>query len=135
MIASTSKRNWLKLGLTALLSLAIAGTAMAANVHFKSDPVLTDLGETLSAYISLTGLGNKDVTITLAVTGEATVIYENPGGNQPPGQNKIPISSVTSTTVPKTLIKNGTLSVTLVTTAVEAPAAPNENWTVDIQDV
>jgi hypothetical protein len=121
--------------ITSLLMMALANTANAANVHFKSEPTFTDQGETLEACVSLAGLGNKDVTITVAVTGEATVVYVNPGGNEPPGQNKIPISAVTTETIPSTQIKNGNLTVCLETPAVEPPEAPNPNWTTEILDV
>ncbi len=120
---------------TGLLVLAIADTANAANVHFKSVPTFEDLGNTLEACVSLAGLGNRDVTITVSVTGEATVICENPGGNEPPGQNKIPISAVATRTIPSTQIKNGNLSVCLETAPVEVAPAPNENWTVRVEDV
>jgi hypothetical protein len=131
----TLTRNWFQSVVTGLLMLAVADTANAASVHFKSDPVFTDLGNTLESCISLAGLGNRDVTITVAVTGEATVIYENPGGNEPPGQNKVPISAVTTRTIPSTQIKNGNLSVCLETSPVEVAPAPNANWTVRVEDV
>jgi hypothetical protein len=121
--------------ITSLLMMALVNTANAANVHFKSQPTFIDQGETLEACVSLAGLGNKDVTITVSVTGEATVVYVNPGGNEPPGQNKIPISAVTTETIPSTQIKNGNLTVCLETPAVDAPEAPNPNWTTEILDV
>ena len=128
-------KNWIYPIITGLLFAALANTANAANVHFKSEPIFTDQGETLEACVSLAGLGNKDVTITVAVTGEATVLYVNPGGNEPPGQNKIPIASVATETFPSTQIKNGNLTVCLDTPAVEVGNAPNPNWTVEILDV
>jgi hypothetical protein len=131
----TLTRSWFQSVVTGLVMLALADSANAASVHFKSDPVFTDLGNTLESCISLAGLGNRDVTITVAVTGEATVIYENPGGNEPPGQNKIPISAVATRTIPSTQIKNGNLSVCLETSPIEVAPAPNENWTVRVEDV
>lgn len=129
-------RNWFQSIVTGLLMLAIANTANAANVHFKAQPTFEDLGESLETCVSLAGLGNRDVTITVAVTGEATVTYENPGGNKPPGQNKIPISAVVTRTIPSTQIKNGNVSVCLETAPIAPPPpAPNENWTVNIVDV
>jgi hypothetical protein len=127
--------RWIQSFVTSIVMLAMVNSANAANVHFKSAPTFEDLGETLETCVSLAGLGNKDVTITVSVTGEATVVYENPGGNEPPGQNKIPVSAVTTETFPSTQIKNGNLSVCLETDAVNPPPAPNANWTVDIVDV
>jgi hypothetical protein len=127
--------RWIKSFVTSIVMLAMVNSANAANVHFKSAPTFEDLGETLETCVSLAGLGNKDVTITVAVTGEATVIYENPGGNEPPGQNKIPVSAVTTETIPSTQIKNGNLTVCLESPAIVPPAGPNPNWTVEIVDV
>ena len=81
------------LGLLALMSMA--SEALAANVHFKRDPLFTDAGQSLIGTISLAGLGNKDVTITLQVSGSATYELVNPGGNVVPGQNKIPVVAST----------------------------------------
>jgi hypothetical protein len=128
-------RNWFQSVVTGLFVLAMVGTANAARVHFKSDPTFEDLGNTLDTCLSLAGLGHWDVTITVAVTGEATVLYINPGSNEPPGQNKVPISAVTTQTFPSTEIKNGNLSVCLDTSPVAPPPGPNPNWTVEVQDV
>lgn len=124
----------------ALALILTAGTVSAANVHLKADPVIEDLGEQIETCLDLAGLGNKDVTVTIAATGTATVTGYNPGSNVPPGQNKIPVSTVASTTLPRTLIKNGTVSVCLETPLLEAPDAtdagfPNDLWLVEIDDV
>jgi hypothetical protein len=131
----SDSNRWFKSIVTGIVMLAMVNAANAANVHFKSEPTFEDLGGTLEACVSLAGLGNKDVTITVAVTGEATVIYHNPGGNDPPGQNKVPIAAVTTETIPSTQIKNGNLTVCLETPAVEVAPAPNPNWTVEVVDV
>jgi hypothetical protein len=140
MKTPSTRRNWLKSALAAAFSVVFAATALAASVHFKSLPTFEDLGDTLEACISLAGLGNKDITVTVAVTGTAHVIFYNPGGNQPPGQNKVPISAVATQTIPSTQIKNGNVSVCLETPDLEAPTpvdagAPNNNWVVEITDV
>jgi len=127
-----------RLGVLALLSMA--SVALAANVHFKRDPGFTDQGQTLTSTISLTGLGNGDVTITLQVTGGATYTLYNPAGGFVPGQNKIPIASSATLVVPSRQIKNGNLTVTLTTPAPTAPpakelGAPNNNWSAEIDDV
>ena len=126
------------LGLLALIGMA--SEALAASVHFKREPVFTDAGQSLIGTISLAGLGNQDVTITLQVTGSATYTLISPGGNAAPGQNKIPVVASASATIPSTQIKNGNLTVTLTTPAPPAPTpkdvgAPNNNWTTKINDV
>jgi hypothetical protein len=126
------------LGFLALFGMA--SVAFAANVHFKRDPRFTDQGLSLTSTISLTGLGNGDVTITVDVTGDATYTLYNPAGGFVPGQNKIPIASSTSVTVPSNQIKNGNLTVTLSSPVPVAPpakdlGAPNNNWTAEINDV
>ena len=132
---TSSRPGWFKTAITGLLALALTVTANAANVHFVGDPVFQDTGENLDACFKLAGLGNKDITVTLSVTGTATVIYFNPGGNEPPGQNKVPITAVTSKTIPASEIKNGTVSVCLESPDVVVPPAPNENWVTEVQDV
>jgi hypothetical protein len=126
-------------GIVALFAM-LATDAIAANVHFKREPVFVDAGQTLNSTISLVGLGNQDVTITLQVTGSATYTLINPGGNAAPGQNKIPVSSSTSVTISSSQIKNGNLTVSLESPAPAAPVptdvgAPNNNWTTQITDV
>src|SRR5262245_4613102 len=81
-------------------ALVFAATASAANVHLIGEPEVTDLGEQVKVCLKLAGLGNKDVKITVAATGTATILGFNPGGNQPPGQNKMPVSTITRTTIP-----------------------------------
>jgi hypothetical protein len=135
-----NKPTTLRVFLSGLLSLCFAATAVAANVHLKSEPTITDLGEQLKVCVALAGLGNKDVTITVSATGSASVIGFSPGGNPAPGQNKFPVSTVASTTIPSRQIKNGTVSVCLTTPLVQAPDAtdagfPNDNWDVVIDDV
>jgi hypothetical protein len=126
------------MGFLALFSTATV--AFAANVHFKRDPRFVDDGQSLTGTISLTGLGNGDVTITLDVTGGATYTLYNPAGGFVPGQNKIPIASSTTVTIPSKQIKNGNVTVTLSTPSPVAPSAkelgaPNNNWTAEINDV
>jgi hypothetical protein len=123
-----------------IVTAFLAIPASAAHVHLKSDPVITDLGEQLQVDLALAGLGNQDVTITVAATGSLSVIGLNPAGNYVPGQNKTPVSVSASTTIPKNAIKNGNVSVSLTTPLVEAPSAeeagfPNDNWIVEVDDI
>lgn len=117
------------------MCVVLGSTSMAARVHLKSGPTVEDLGENLEVCLALAGLGNKDVTITVAVTGTASVTYFNPGGNVPAGQNKVPIAAVSTQTIPSKQIKNGTVSVCLTSPDIEVGDAPNPNWTVQVDDI
>ena len=94
-----------------------------------------DLGTNLETCLSLAGLGNKDVTIIAEVEGTASVTYINPGGNEPAGQNKFPITEFSSVTVPSNQVKNGTVSVCLTSPNVDPGDAPKPNWSVRLDDV
>ena len=128
--------------LVALLVGAIAVPLIyAASVHFKGgNPAFTDNGTTLTSCFSLAGLGNGDVTITMTTTGSATTLCTNQGGNTAPGQNKTPVKSSGSVTIPSTQIKNGNLSACVTTQPPPAPTAseagcPNSNWSTSLTDV
>ena len=127
--------------IAALFLMAIAPSAFAANVHWKSGPTFTDNGTTLTASGSLTGLGNGDVKITLTADGVADKITcTNQGGNQAPGQNKVDVTTVGQKSIPDSKVKNGNVSFSVTTqgpgpvTAKEA-GCPNNRWTASIQNV
>jgi hypothetical protein len=131
----------LKITLLALAAaVSAASVALAANVHFKDDPVFTDEGTTLSVGGALAGLGNKDVTVTLTATGTASdITCTNKGGKVAPGQNKPKVTTVGQQSIPVTEIKNGNVSFDLETaepfvTAKQA-GCPNNNWTATVNDV
>ncbi len=130
-----TKRHWIKTLLCGTLALAFGTSAYAARVHLKGDITVEDVGNNLKTCLALAGLGNKDVTITVAVTGTASVTYINPGGNTPAGQNKYPISAVSSVTLPSNQVKNGTVSLCLTSPNILVAPAPNPNWTVQLDDI
>jgi hypothetical protein len=129
--------------LSAVIGLALfvgAGVVLAANVHFKRDPTVTDNGTTLTLCASLAGLGNEDLTITVNVTGLADTTCISPGGNEAPGQNKIPFAASVSRTVRSTQIKNGNVSFCVTTPqpgriSGREAGCPNNNWRGRINDV
>ena len=126
---------------TGIAAVLIAVTAAyAANVHFKRQPTFSDQGTRLQACLSLAGLGNQDVTITIRAEGLATTLCTNRGGNQAPGQNRNPVHPTAQQTFPSTQIKNGNLSVCLTTSPPPTPSpteagCPNANWTTTLTDV
>ena len=134
---SMKKKMLMMLGAVSVMAL----TAVAANVHFKGgNPTFTDNGLTLSSAFCLSGLGNQDVTATITATGAGSSTCTNPGGNQAPGQNKIPLRLSGSQTVSAGDIKNGTVCFNVTSAGPAQPTAteagcPNNNWEAQITDV
>jgi hypothetical protein len=130
---------------TALTVMAVGGmltwVAYAASVHFKGgNPTFTDNGVTLSSAFCLSGLGNADVTATITATGKGTAACTNQGGNEAPGQNKIPLTLAGSQTIAASDIKNGNVCFNVTTAGPQQPTAsqagcPNNNWSARITDV
>ena len=129
--------------ITAILGLGLlvsASVVYAANVHFKQQPTVTDNGTTLTLCASLAGLGNQDLTVTVNVTGTADTTCISPGGNEAPGQNKIPFAASISKTIQSTQIKNGNVTFCVTTPGPgrisgRQAGCPNNNWTGRIDDV
>ncbi len=126
----------------ALLVLTVP-TALASSPHFKKggEPVCTFSGTTsipVTCTATLSGLGNEDLNVHLAVSGFALYQCQNGGGNTAPGQNKVLEGPATSdTAIPASAIKNGNLTFTTnPATLTAAPTVsgatagcPNPNWT------
>jgi len=119
----------------------MALSALAANVRFKGgNPTFTDNGLTLSTAFCLSGLGNQDVTVTITAAGQGSATCINPGGNEAPGLNKIPLTLSGSQTISATDIKNGNVCFTVTSAGPTQPTAkeagcPNNNFDAEITDV
>ena len=132
------KSKWIKtLGAICCFSCAVV-TGYSQNVHLKGEPTVTDNGATLTVCVSLAGLGNQDVTITIATTGLLDTTCISPGGNEAPGQNRIPFSTAITTVVRSTEIKNGTVTSCATTPGPRVSAkqagCPNNNWHARVDD-
>jgi hypothetical protein len=128
--------------LLAVLVLA-APSAFAASPHFKKggEPTCTFSGSTsipVTCTGTLSGFGNEDLNIHLAVSGFALYQCQNGGGNTAPSQNRVLEGPATSdTAIPASAIKNGNLSFTTNPATLTADptvsgavaGCPNNNWT------
>jgi hypothetical protein len=134
--------------LTALFVAFILGTpsASAASVHLKgganAEPTFTDNGLTLTAAGELAGLGNADLQVSLAATGNPLADCVNPGSGEhrPPGQQPAEVTLTGSQSIPAGAIKNGNVPFNVTTNAPVspvpgAPGCPNSNWIENITDV
>lgn len=127
--------------------LISAAPASASSVHLKgganAEPSFADLGLSLSASGEISGLGNGDVLVTLAATGNPTSTCGNPGSNQwqAPGQNPASVTLTGTQAIPDSQIKNGNTPFGPVVTdepvspVLGAPDCPNSSWTELITDV
>src|SRR5205814_9790067 len=122
-----------------IISIVAVFTLYAASVHLKHELTLTDNGTTATVCGALAGLGNGDVTLTIAGPATTSVICINPAGNFAPGNPGDVVVGATET-IPSTEIKNGNLSFCITTTAPVCASArecgcPNDNWTATVTDV
>ena len=126
---------------TLLTTIAVIGSAYAANVHLKGRTGIkfTDQGDTLQACGSLAGLGNCDVTITITADATVATSLKNPAGNVAPGQSGETVV-LGAAFIPASQIKNGNVSFCVSTDPAATPTwqeagAPNRNWSVIVEDV
>jgi hypothetical protein len=125
-------------------AMAFAAAASAVSPHLKGNhPIkFTDNILTLTAEVSYAGLGNFDTQQNLVATGNPTADCVNPGSGEhrPPGHQPAEVTLTGSTSVPKSDIKNGNVTISTMTNAPEtpiagAPGCPNANWIENIVDV
>ena len=140
------KRFTTILVIAAALVLTVAQAASAASVHLKGgrnvEPTFVDNGLTLAASAEIAGLGNGDVLVTIAATGNPVATCQNPGNGEhfPSGQNPAPVTVTGSVSIPEEEIKNGTTPFAVetdapVTPVAGAPDCPNGSWTEEIIDM
>ena len=127
---------------TLLAITLFASSAIASSVHFKakSGPTLRDNGLTATVQSCLAGLGNGDVIVTVSARGQGITRCRNQGGNEAPGQNKVPLLLTGSQTISATEIKNGTVCFSVTTAGPGEPTAaeagcPNNTWDSYFVDV
>ena len=130
--------------LTVFILVAVMPAFAQRSVHLKgganAEPAFSDGGVFLEAAVSLLGLGNGDVLITLTAQADVTSTCTNQGGNETPGQNPAPITVSGSQAIPEGELKNGktlfdVTTVPPVTIIPGAPDCPNTNWSEKITDL
>ncbi len=129
-----------------LVAIGVAAPAGAASVHLKggahAEPTFTDNILTLEAAGELAGLGEGDVLVKLAATGDPVADCVNPGSGEhrPPGQQPAEVTLTGEQAIPESELKNGNTPFDVETDAPEtpiagAPGCPNSNWIENIIDV
>ena len=119
-------RTLLWLSGAALLAGAVMASLAVAAVNVKSEPTASFSGATVTVTGGeFSGLGSTEAFAELTVTGEATYICENAGGNAAPGQN--PVEAEPGSSGPAGLGNsdhNGRGTITNLEASVTAPPTP-----------
>ena len=126
--------------LMVLAAVTVVSTASAQHFTRKGAPTCTDIGTQLQCTAELAGLGNEDLRMDLSSEGFVTAFCVSPGGNESPGQNKTPATTLGGATISAGEIKNGRARITGTTEAPGAPTAreagcPNRNWSTRLAGV
>jgi hypothetical protein len=107
---------------------------LAANIHFIGSPQFTITGRTAEVSFTIAGIGNQPVDMEFTVSGTADVVINNPGGNDPPGQ-QVPFVLSTSDFT-QTTDKNGNVTFTGSVTVTDADILEDvqlkRNWTAEV---
>jgi hypothetical protein len=120
--------------LSLLVVSGLAASSAVADVVFKQGPSFTDQGGfTVNLFAEASGLGNSDLTGTIAFSGDVQYTCQNKGGATAPGQ-PLHVDQQFSQTA-RANPKNGRATIDL--TATFTPPAtvpgdeigcPNGNW-------
>ena len=110
----------------ALLAVAATASIALAAVNVKSEPTASFSKATVTVTGGeFSGLGSTEAFAELTVTGEATYICENAGGNAAPGQNPVPAEEGSSgPTGLGNSDHNGRGTITNLEASVTAPPTP-----------
>jgi hypothetical protein len=108
-----------------------------SSIHFVGAPSIEVSGRTVDVSFTVAGIGNEPIASELTVTGVADVRIDNPGGNDPPGQ-QVPFV-LTTADFTATSDKNGnvtyTASFTVTDEMVTSGIKLKKGWTADVTSV
>ncbi len=121
--------------------------AFAGGQHYQHDPgppvctiavtSATSATATCTSAVAA-GLGNQDVQVTVYLAASVPVTCYNPGANRVVNGHPATVVGSTSVGFPSDQIKNGSLTIPIMTTTANltapdaATACPNGNWTVQL---
>ena len=107
---------------------------LMANIHFIGSPSIVVNDRTVDVSFTVAGIGNQPLEHELTVKGTAEVTINNPGGNDPPGQ-QVPFVLTTSDFT-ATTEKNGNVTYTATLTVTDEMILSNvrlkKNWTATV---
>lgn len=123
--------------LSLVAAVFVTGIGLAATVRLQARPNTSDNGTTLTVTGRLEGLGTHDFTVRATATGRATVRCVNPGGNEPPGQNRqVAVTASGEQRIRAADITEGNAYFAVTTFEPEiAKVCPSDQWNADVSDV